>query len=171
MLLRHGTKELTDDILTTYLAEVCAIMNSRPLTSLSNDLIDSLVLTPAMLLTQKIGNLPETIPPLSTREMYKSHWHHVQVLANEFWRKWQREYLCQLQARQKWTSDQPNLAEGDVVLLREYDSHRNQWPMTVVTRAFQATDGRVREVEVRVFSDGMSVCYTRQVHELIKLLD
>ena len=171
MLLRQGTKELTHDILSTLLAEVCAIVNSRPLTPLSNDPSDSLVLTPAMLLTQKIGILPETIPPLSTREMYKSHWHHVQVLANEFWRKWQREYLCQLQARQKWTSDQPNLAEGDVVLLREYDSHRNHWPMARVIRAFEATDGRVREVEVRVFSDGKFVCYTRPVHELIKLLD
>jgi hypothetical protein len=79
--------------LSTFLLEDCAIVNSRPLTEVSEDASDSSVLTPAMILTQKTGHSQDSIPLIDPKELYKSHWRYIQILAAEFWRKWEREYL------------------------------------------------------------------------------
>lgn len=143
-------KGLTHDTLSTFLAEVCAIVNSRQLTTITEDASDLSILTPAMILTQKVGHLPESLPTIEPKELYKSQWRYVQSLADEFWRKWEHEYLSTLQVRRKWMSDEPSLKEGDVVLLEESDSSRNHWPIARVTRTFPSADGHVREIEVRV---------------------
>lgn len=67
MLLRNGMKGLTHDTLSTFLAEVCAIVNSRPLTTITEDASDLSILTPAMILTQKVGHLPESYQPLNPK--------------------------------------------------------------------------------------------------------
>lgn len=67
MFLRNGVKGLTHDILSTFLAEVCAIVNSRPLTTITEDASDSSVLTPAMILTQRVGHLPDHYQPLNPK--------------------------------------------------------------------------------------------------------
>ncbi len=53
MLVSTTGKTLTHDVLTTFMAEVCAIINSRPLVPVSTDPESPLILTPSMLLTQK----------------------------------------------------------------------------------------------------------------------
>lgn len=91
-------------------------------------------------------------------------------MADEFWKKWQKEYLTGLQTRRKWATDQPNLKTGDIVLLREYDSGRNSWPTAMVKQTFPGADGRVREVEVRLCRGEKVVTYVRPVHELVPLI-
>lgn len=170
MLLRNGMKGLTHDTLSTFLAEVCAIVNSRPLTTITEDASDLSILTPAMILTQKVGHLPESLPTIEPKELYKSQWRYVQSLADEFWRKWEHEYLSTLQVRRKWMSDEPSLKEGDVVLLEESDSSRNHWPIARVTRTFPSADGHVREVEVRVVRGDTVSHYVRPIHKLVPLV-
>ncbi|XP_068227672.1 uncharacterized protein [Palaemon carinicauda] len=53
MLLNNTGKSLTHDVLNTFLTEVSAIINSRPLVPVSTDPENPLFLTPTMLLTQK----------------------------------------------------------------------------------------------------------------------
>lgn len=170
MLLRNGMKGLTHDTLSTFLAEVCAIVNSRPLTTITEDASDLSILTPAIILTQKVGHLPESLPTIEPKELYKSQWRYVQSLADEFWRKWEHEYLSTLQVRRKWMSDEPSLKEGDVVLLEESDSSRNHWPIARVTRTFPSADGHVREVEVRVIRGDTVSHYVRPIHKLVPLV-
>lgn len=55
MLLQKGTNHLTHEILSTFMAEVMAIINARPLVPISTDPEMPAVLTPAMLLTQKMS--------------------------------------------------------------------------------------------------------------------
>jgi hypothetical protein len=170
ILLRKGIKGLTNETLSTFLLEVCAIVNSRPLTEVSEDASDPSVLTPAMILTQKTGLLPESIPSIDPKELYKSQWRYVQILADEFWHKWEQEYLATLQTRRKWTSDESSLKEGDVVLLKEAENPRNQWPLALVIKSFPSADGHVREVKVRVVKgDSLSV-YVRPIHKLVPLV-
>lgn len=54
LLLKTQTLHLTHEVLVTLMSKVIAIMNARPLVSVSSDSDMPTVLTPAMLLTQKI---------------------------------------------------------------------------------------------------------------------
>ena len=157
-------RRLTHDVLATFMAEVCAIMNARPLTAVSTDPEDPSLLSPAMLLTQKPAEtrLPDTV---DEKELYRSQWKNVQALADRFWYRWRRDYLHTLQTRPKWQRERPNLQIGDVVLMRDPQSARNAWPLALVVGTFPSADGRVRKVELRCRS---STSF-RPVTELVAL--
>jgi hypothetical protein len=169
LLLQHKSRNLTHEVLTTFMAEVCAIVNSRPLIPVSTDPEDPIVLSPAMLLTQKTATSGEHLPNLGFKDMYKAQWKFVQVLADEFWNKWRHQYLSTLQARKKWENELPNFKEGDVVLLKEQDCNRIYWPLGVITRVFPSGDGIVRKLEVRIIRDGKPVTYVRPITEIVSL--
>ncbi|KAK5866387.1 hypothetical protein PBY51_020583 [Eleginops maclovinus] len=46
-----------------------------------------------------------------------------------FWKRWCREYLMQLQERQRWFTPGRNFCVGDVVLIVDDTSPRNSWPL------------------------------------------
>ena len=52
---------------------------------------------------------------------------------------------------------------GDVVLLKDCDVPRINWPVGLVVEAFESEDGRVRKVVVRVSKNGSYVNYTRPI--------
>ncbi|XP_013421679.1 uncharacterized protein LOC106181750 isoform X2 [Lingula anatina] len=144
-------QKLTHDVLCTLMHEVSAIINSRPIGPISTDPDYPEVITPAMLLTQKTEGLPALTDSVNLRDIYRSQWKHVQVLANTFWKRWRQSYLQNLQSRSKWQIKQPDLKEGDIVLLRDINCSRNEWPMGLVVKTFPSkTDKAVRTVEVRV---------------------
>ncbi len=151
------------------MAEVMAIINSRPLIPVSSDPEAPLILTPAMLLTQKIGTPP--IPPgnFSGASLLKCEW--KKALADTFWARWRLEYLNTLQSRQKWHAKKPNLQEGDIVLLKDKQARRHEWSMGVITKTFQSDNGLVRKVDVRVASHQPSRTYLRLVSEVVLLLE
>ena len=171
MLLREGSKNLTHEVLTTLLAEVCAIVNGRPLVPVSTDPESPCVLSPSMLLTQKTQTDNISSQSIGTKDMLKSQWKQVQYLAEEFWSRWRKEYLHRLQTRQKWTDVQRNIVEGDLVLLRDKELHRNHWPDGIVEKTFLSADLNVRKVQVRIVRDGKTASYVRPVSELILLLE
>lgn len=169
MLLRTKHTHLTHDVLCTLMAEVCAIINARPLVPVSSDPSSPMLLTPAMLLTQK----PGVSPPhgsFDEKDLFKCQWRQVQALANEFWRRWRAEYLHTLQPRRKWHTACRNLEVGDIVLLKQSDSPRNEWPMGLVTSTSPSGDGRVRKVEVRTTSQDKVKTFLRPVTEVVLLL-
>ena len=77
----------------------------------------------------------------------------IQHLANEFWNRWRKEYLLNLQTRQKWTEEKRNFQVGDIFLLKEEHVVRNSWPMARVTQVFPNEDGLVRSVELLVVNN------------------
>ena len=56
VMLQASNKPLTHEVLVTFMAEVCAIVNSRPLVPVSTDPDDPQILSPATLLTQKTAS-------------------------------------------------------------------------------------------------------------------
>jgi hypothetical protein len=78
--------------------------------------------------------------------------------------------LCTLQGSRKWQSSQPNLREGDVVLLKHKSVHSNDWPLGVVQIALVSEDGLVRKSEIRVVKDGRPHVFTRPISELVSVL-
>ncbi|XP_069140927.1 uncharacterized protein [Argopecten irradians] len=162
-------RNLTHEVLTTLMAEVCSIINARPLTGIPSDPDTPMPLTPSTLLTMKTSHVANSfcIEEFTPKDLYKSQWRCVQQLANSFWKRWKNEYLSSLQSRQKWQDDSRNVIEGDIVLVRDKSLCRNDWPMAVVSKAIPSADGRIRKVEVRVDNGKL---YLRPVSEVVVLV-
>lgn len=105
-----------------------------------------------------------------TAQLYGKQWKQVHCLAHMFWKSWKGQYLSTLQSRRKWAIDKPNVREGDVVLLKDSQAHRNEWPMGLVVQTIPSSDNRVRKVEVRIVKDGIAKVFLRPVSEIVVLL-
>ena len=162
---------LTHELLTTFLAEVCAIIvNSRPLVPVSTDPEAPEILTPATILTMK--TTPLYAPPgdyTQTTNTFGCQWRRVQHLAETFWSRWRREFLPTLQPHTRWHSKKRDLRIGDVVLLN-IDAHRNDWPYGCVIWTLPSSDGRVHKARIKTAKNGDTQIYSRPVTELILLL-
>ena len=171
MLIQEKHK-LTHDSLVTLMAEVSAIVNSRPLLPISTDPENPEVLSPSVLLTHKKGqNDITSLPQFGIKDMLRSQWKLVQGLADEFWSRWTKEYISTLQVRRKWTQKETSLNVGDIVLLREKEAHRSVWPMAVVTKLFPSShDSLVRKVEIRLTRENKTCTLVRPVVELVPLV-
>ncbi|XP_021358095.1 uncharacterized protein LOC110453467 [Mizuhopecten yessoensis] len=169
MLCEVQGKQLTHEVLCTLMAEVCAIINSRPITSVSSDPDSPTILSPSALITQKVNEDEEPFEELGIKDMYKSQWRHVQVLADQFWNRWSSQYLQNLQLRMKWQQERRNLEVGEVVLMMDSSVPRNQWPVGLVERVFPSSDGLVRKASVRVMRGTVPVTYIRPITQLVYL--
>ena len=76
----------------------------------------------------------------------------MQYLANEFWTRWRKEYLLNLQPRQKWHMDKRNLKVNDIVLLQDDLAPRNEWKLAKVVEVYPGSDSRVRKLRLLVSS-------------------
>ena len=170
MLCGTQYTRLTHEVLCTLMAEVTCIINSRPITVVSDDPSSPAVFSPNVLLTQKVNSDVEPLRNWSVKDMYKSQWRQVQLLADQFWKCWQQQYLRGLQVRRKWKEERRNLQKDDVVLMIDDSVSRIHWPVGIVEDVYPSSDGLVRKVSVRVISDGKPVTYTRPVTQLVHLL-
>ncbi|XP_011705890.1 PREDICTED: uncharacterized protein LOC105461097 [Wasmannia auropunctata] len=137
---KHHFKRVVGDCLftfeelNTFTIEVEGILNSRPITSISSDPNDLLVLSPAHYLIGKpITSLPEenlvSIP--ITR---LSSWQHIMKVRQDFWSRWSLEYLNELQTRNKWIKNGPKLDVGTVVLLKDKNLPCTKWSLGRITK-------------------------------------
>ncbi|XP_076041921.1 uncharacterized protein LOC143025797 [Oratosquilla oratoria] len=131
----------------TLFCEPESIVNSRPLTKCSDGASDESPLTPNHLLLQ--GNSPLSWGVFHYADPYRKHWGHVQHLAKQFWKRWVTEYLVELQRRQKWNLESPNLSVGDLVLVMNKNSRRGSWPLGRVQEVWVSKDGLVRSARLK----------------------
>ena len=147
MLAVLDNTRLTDEILETVFCEIENIVNSRPLTKLSDDgNIDAL--TPNQLLILKKGH-PILPGKFSEGDQYRARWRHVQHLSSQFWRKWLKLYLPELHRRHKWSVSRDNLKSGDLVRIADENTDRGLWPLAVVKNVNLSRDGKVRSARVK----------------------
>ena len=153
---------LSDEGLQTLLCEVERIINSRPLTKVSDDINDSAPLTPNHLLL--LAECPSVPPGVFTEtDVYKRRWRCVQHFANEFWRQWLKQYLPELHKRSKWLQPKRNFIVGDLVLVTEENTPRGVWPLGLITETFESKDGLVRSVKVKTRSSYLQRPVTKLV--------
>ena len=172
MLAEVNSKNLTHEVLVTFMAEVSAIMNSRPVAPLSMDPESPMILSPASLLNQKFDGDHISCLKFDAKDIYKAHWKKVQVLSDIFWKRWRQGYLQSLQTRRKWKTERTNVKNGDVILLKDKYLARKEWSERLVIDAIKsASDGLVRKAQVRVCRNGKCTTYTRPVTELVILVD
>lgn len=149
-------KQLDDEALRTLICEVTAIVNSRPLSveNLNDPL--SQVLTPNHLLTMKSKIILPPPGKFIKPDLYvRKRWRRIQYLANEFWFRWRREYLNNLQSREKWVKKRRNLKVGDVVMIKDDNFSRNRWRLGRISKAHEDVDGLVRKVRLTVGSSDL----------------
>lgn len=158
--------KLTLSELHTLLCQVEACLNSRPLTPMSSDPDDLQPLTPAhFLLGRPISQLPELDLSKENPNGLR-RWKFVQYLLQTFWKRWQSEYLPQLQIRGKWTSGCNTLAVNDIVIIKEENLTPTKWKMARITRLNPGRDGNVRVVTLQT-ANGTTMC--RPVAKLCRL--
>ena len=158
-------QQLTDDSLSTFFCEIEAILNSRPLTQVSMDVKDDFVLTPNHLLTLKTSE--NCVPIVCAKQYCNNRWKKVQVLADQFWQRWRKEYIAGLQQRQKWHKIETNIKKGDVVLVMDELAQRCHWPLGKIEDVKISKDNLVRSVTVR--SRGKLI--ERPISKIIKLFE
>ncbi len=160
-------QSLDEESLQTLLCEVEAIINSRPITKVSNDPNDLEPLTPNHLLLLKVK--PSMSPGVFDKaDLYsRRRWRQVQYMADLFWKRWVKEYLPDLQERQKWQSLMKNLKPGDIVLIADESAPRNSWVMGRVLQTFTENKGLVRQAQVKTKTNTL----LRPVTKLCLLLE
>ncbi|XP_063548490.1 uncharacterized protein LOC134755521 [Cydia strobilella] len=126
--------------------------NVPPLCQLSNDPTDPLPLTPGhFLIGEPLTSLPEF--DLSNDNPNRlARWQVIQQAVQHFRKRWNVEYLHQLQPRGKWFHDNNNtpLREGSVVVLIDNTLPPLQWRLARVHQLHPGADGITRVVTVRI---------------------
>ncbi|XP_068235562.1 uncharacterized protein [Palaemon carinicauda] len=161
----QGTR-LDDESFRTLLCEVEYIVNSRPITTSSDDPDDMEPQSPSQILHMKS---PKRLIPGPSQPEYvysRKRWRRVQYLSDLFWSRWKRKYIVSLQQRPKWNKQQRNTREGDIVLLKDKNTPRPHWPLARVTEVLPDSRSVVRSVKLRTQSSELH----RPVSKLVLLL-
>ncbi|XP_025997894.2 uncharacterized protein LOC113006176 [Solenopsis invicta] len=154
-LFKHHYKRVVGDLLftfeelNTFTTEIEGILNSRPISYLSSDPNDPIILSPAHCMIGKpIMNMPEhdysSVPAARL-----STWQHLSKVRQDFWTRWSQEYLSELQTRHKWNKEERNIEVGTIVLLKEKNLPCSQWAMGRITEIHPGEDGVVRTATIK----------------------
>ena len=165
-ILKNET--LTYVELLTISKDIESILNDRPLIDVSEDSYE--VITPSMLcLGRKIRMWVDYFSEteLDQTSDIRLRWEKREKLMRNFKKLWLRQYLPQLQERQKWKTRQPNLKEGDLVLIEQEKILKHRWPVARVKEIITDNDGNVRSVYVKT-AQGKNLL-KRSIHELYPL--
>ena len=142
-----GQSQATDEELATTLVSIEAALNSRPITQDTED-----ALTPAHFLCgAKLTTLPSTTEPQTEGNLKKTH-QRTKRMADDFWRRWEKEYLMEL--RSFHVISQPKGRSGkvrtrDIVLLQEDHRPRHMWKKARVEELKVGRDGATRTAVLR----------------------
>ena len=135
-----------DEGLATLMCEVEAILNSRPLTKVSNDPNDLQALSPNHLLLLRAG--PERPPGIFAKndQFSQKRWRQVQYLSDMFWKRWTKERLPSLQKPIKWSEFWRNVEAGDLALVLDDSTPRSSLPLGRVSEIYLNKDGGLMRV-------------------------
>lgn len=145
-----GTRTLEHRQFRTLLCNIEAIMNSRPITPLTDDPTDMQALTPGHFLI----NGPLIVPPpfrhvneenLEGRKL----WIERQKMLEHFWQRWKNEYLTTLQERKKWRREKENVKIGQLVLIRDENLPPTQWRLGRIAELLPGRDDLIRNVMIK----------------------
>ena len=94
-------------------------------------------------------------------ERYKQ----IQIILQEWWESWSREYLQSLQERHKWRQSKRDLLIDDVVLVSNETLPPLKWPLGRVVKVYDGPDELTRTVEVRTAGSILKI----PIHKLVLL--
>ncbi|XP_052738240.1 uncharacterized protein LOC128198203 [Bicyclus anynana] len=149
-----GNAHLTYEEFSTVLAQIEAILNSRPISPLSSNSSDLLPLTPAHFLIGRPLTAPASEDLTTTPSHRLTRYHRIEQLRQHFWQRWSKEYVSELQTRTKWKSPSRDITEDMLVLIKEDNSPPLKWRLGRVTEVSRGKDGVARVAYIRT-SEGI----------------
>lgn len=143
-----GNSHFTFEELSTLFSQVEAILNSRPLCTLSSSPDDLTPLTPGhFLIGRSLTSLPS--PCLEVHNTTRlDRYQRLEQARQHFWKRWQLEYITGLQQKLKWRVRSRDLHPGDVVILKDDNAPPLHWRLGRVERLFPGTDGVPRVADI-----------------------
>ena len=148
-----GSQILTYEEMQTVTCQVEACLNSRPIIAKTSHNMDGIfTLTSGHFLLLKSPMAYPEDPRMPEEPHLLKKWNMCQAMVQHFWDRWSKEYLNTLQARSKWKTSQPNLQEGDIVILKEDKTFSCYWPLAKVLQTYPGKDGLVRVAQIRTSS-------------------
>ncbi|KFM71288.1 hypothetical protein X975_00963, partial [Stegodyphus mimosarum] len=142
-----GSQILSQEEFSTCLVEIEAILNSRPLVAASEDPNDFSVITPGhFIIGSELKSVPE--PDVTNEKIpIRERWKLVTQISQSFWKSWSKDYLTQLQVRNKWKLPSADLRVNDLVLIKDENLPPLKWKMGRVIHTYRGTDNRCLVVE------------------------
>lgn len=159
-----GSSTLTFEELSTLLAQIEACLNSRPLTPMTSDPNDLAALTPGhFLIGEPLLAIPE--PPAPDKVPIINRYLQVTKMRDDFWSRYRKEYLHQLQVLPKWNQLKDSVQVGSLVVIKDENLPPARWALARVSKVFPDAAGVVRTTEL-VTSTGPLI---RPIHKLVLL--
>ncbi len=167
-----GRMLLNHEQLETMMCETEAILNSRPLTIISDDLHSNNVLRPIDFLAplrslgtpQLVENIhdPDYVQKMDSQQKLLQYWQKSQKCLDFFWHEWISEYLPSLRERYQIEHNHPRIHkdiiphENDIVLIQDDSLPRGSWQMGRINNLFPSADNKIRSAEVAM-QDGKTI--------------
>ncbi|XP_062558135.1 uncharacterized protein LOC134223013 [Armigeres subalbatus] len=144
-----GENPVSAEDFSTLLTQVEACLNSRPLTPMSDDPNDLEPLTPAHFL---IGSSLQALPDPALTSIPANRLNHYQLMQQKlqnFWIRWRREYLSQLQARAKRWKPAVPVDVGKLVVVKDDNLPPMRWKLARIIAVHPGKDKIVRVVTLK----------------------
>ncbi|XP_058461692.1 uncharacterized protein LOC131436793 [Malaya genurostris] len=162
--LKHHMKRIvretrmTTEEMNTFLTQTEAILNSRSLCAMSEDPNDFGI--QHFLIGRSAVAIPE--PSYTSEKINRlKRWEHIQRMQQHFWTRWSREYLRQLQTRQKWHGTLKEFKVGAPVLLVYENLPSQQWRLGRIVKLHPGEDTAVRVITVRTTANEFKRAVTK----------
>ncbi|XP_055543581.1 uncharacterized protein LOC129729124 [Wyeomyia smithii] len=162
-----GSTQLSFEDYATLLSQIEANMNSRPLTSLSNDPSELDVLTPGhFIIGSPLISLPEpNYTNIPTN--WLDHYQQLQKLIQQHWDRWRKEYLTELNHQREKATFSTHIQVGQIVLVKEDEKPSTSWPLARIEEIHPGADGVVRVATLRTATS----TYKRPISRIFPLPD
>ena len=174
-----GQAKFSHDELLTALVEIEKVLNSRPLTYISADDLDEPLTPSHLLIGRRLMSYPDHLLTTSygldsdEEDGHKLNacLKHLNHSLDSFWRRWRREYLLELREahRHHHSSGEPQLVEGDIVVVYSDNQPRSCWKLGQIERVFIGADGQRRAATVRVSKNGHTLTLDWPIQHLYPL--
>ena len=157
-----GKASLGNEHLSTVLKEAEAVVNSRPLVYIADDIQSPITLTPAHFLTlnpnigipiMEIDEDSEFTPIPNVAEKLIKTWKKGMKLLDRFWQIWRNDYLLSLRERSQTNLKETRVkspysaTKGDIVLIKD-DLPRGSWRIGRIVDLVKSADGEIRSAKV-----------------------
>ena len=147
-----GVRYVSKAELETILIEVESCINSRPLTFVGDELDFDHYLTPSHFILGRVitSKPPVDIEPhiVTPEDLYERKRIENKRLEH-FWNVRRKDYIANLPPVVKGFNQKCKLDVGSIVLIKEDNMPRLQWPMGVIVNVYPGKDGLIRSVDVK----------------------